>query len=153
MELHLIKGPDGAFRAASIEDAEAIGTMKQGVEYRFTVVKPRNQAFFRKWWALAKFAFEIWEPTGQPNRWGIRATKNFDRFRKDLIILTGRYEAFYRMNGETRIEAKSIAWGSMTELEFAALYSETIDVILSRICSQYTGEELERLSMEALNYA
>jgi hypothetical protein len=56
-----------------------------------------------------------------------------DRFRKDLTIMAGFYEPVWNARGEVRLEPKSIAFGSMSEDEFARLFSATIDVILQKI--------------------
>ncbi len=68
--------------------------------------------------------------------------KNFDRFRKDIAILAGFYEASYRVNGEVRFEAKSIAFSNMSDDEFEILYTKTIDVIVKHVLTDYTGDEL-----------
>ena len=44
--------------------------------------------------------------------------KNFDRFRKDLTVLSGFYNATYTFRGDVRLEPKSLSFGSMCEEEF-----------------------------------
>jgi len=79
--------------------------------------------------------------------------KAFEQFRKDLIILSGHYNAYYRLDGSVRIEAKSISFGSMNEDTFEELYSSTIDVVLKRILHHYTREDLENVVREAMRFA
>ena len=79
--------------------------------------------------------------------------KNFDRFRKDIIVLAGYYDATYRLNGDTRIEAKSISFGSMSEDEFEKLYSACVDVILQYVCTQYDGKMLDEVVEQAMAFA
>ena len=49
-----------------------------------------------------------------------------DRFRKDLIILAGYYESSVRLNGDTRIEAKSISYAAMSQDDFDVITSYSI---------------------------
>ena len=86
---------------------------------------------------MITLAFDYWEP---PENYV--GEKNLDRFRKDITILAGHYEQTVRLDGETRVEAKSIAFGNMTEDEFEDLYSKTIDVIIKYVLKNYTGEQL-----------
>jgi hypothetical protein len=108
--------------------------------------KPRNYEFHKKWFALVKFAYEHWEPSAfQDSKWeGVVPQKSFDRFRKDLIILSGRYDAVYRVDGSVRIEAKSISFGNMNQEEFKELYNSTINVVLDKILTTYNLDDLKK---------
>ena len=79
--------------------------------------------------------------------------KNYERFRKDITIRAGYFYATYRLDGRWRIEAESIAWGSMTEETFEKLYSATIDVVLGQIYMNYTEKMLESLVDQVMAYA
>ena len=79
--------------------------------------------------------------------------KNPERFRKDVIILAGYFDATYRLDGDVRIEAKSISFASMSEDEFEKLYSATIDVILKHVCTQFDGKMLDEVVEQALAFA
>jgi hypothetical protein len=68
--------------------------------------------------------------------------KNFEQFRADIVILAGYYETAIRLNGDTRVTAKSISFGSMDQGEFDRLYSATVDVILARVLTKYTRDDL-----------
>lgn len=117
--------------------------------------RPRNIKFFRKWWALAHIAYDWWEPVELETKWeNIKPQKDFDRFRKDLTILAGHFDCFYRIDGSYKIEAKSLSFASMSEDEFEALYSKTIDVILEHIASKDMDEdELRLLVDQTLEFA
>jgi len=106
--------------------------------------KPRNYRFHKKWFALVKFAYENWTPSNfEDSRWkDVIPEKSFDRFRKDIIIMAGRFNAVYRVDGSVRIEAQSIAFGNMNEEEFSKLYDKTANVILERVLTNYTAEQL-----------
>lgn len=136
----MIRQPGGALVPATDEDAEALRKIKAGAAVRVEVRQIRNYKFLQKWFTLAKYAFDLWvervpakEYKGQPVK------PNFDRFRKDLIILAGHYDATFNAKGEIRLEAKSISFASMSEEEFDKLYSDTIDVVLQKIL---TGTKL-----------
>ena len=146
----LIKQADGSLRPASEEDAEAFKQYKLGQPFTCEIKKARNYEFHKKWFALVKLAYDAWEPGEIDCKYG-NPEKNFDRFRKDLIILAGYYDIYSRVNGEAKAEAKSISFGSMNEHEFAALCSATVDVILKRILTNYTKDDLDRVVGEILN--
>jgi len=109
--------------------------------------RPRNYAFHKKYFALIKYAYENWEPQEfeSPEWEGVTPEKSFDRFRKDLIILSGRYHAVYRVDGSVRIEAESISFASMNEESFAELYDSTINVILKKILTNYSRDDIDRV--------
>lgn len=133
-ELVMIRQPGGALVPATDEDAEALRKIKAGAAVRVEVKQIRNYKFLQKWFTLAKYAFDIWAERIPPKEYrGQPVRPDFDRFRKDLIILTGNYDATYNARGEVRLEAKSISFASMGEEDFEKLYSATIDVILSKI--------------------
>lgn len=152
----MIRQPGGALIPATDEDAEALRKVKAGAAVRVEVKQIRNYKFLQKWFTLAKYAFDIWsdrvpaqEYKGQPVR------PSFDRFRKDLIILTGNFDATYNARGEVRLEAKSISFASMGEDDFEKLYSETINVILAKILggTGMTEEKLRNHVDNVLAYA
>jgi hypothetical protein len=154
-EILMIRQPGGSLIPATDEDAEALRKIKAGEAVRVDVKKIRNYKFLQKFFTLAKFAFDIWADTIPPQEYkGVEVRPNFDRFRKDLIILGGRFDAVYNARGEVRVEAKSISFASMSEEEFEKLYSDTIDVILQKILtsSSMTEEQLRGHVEEVLRY-
>ena len=148
MEAFFTKLPNASFIPASEDDAELLSKVKVGETVRLTLVRPRNIRFHRKFFALINLAFDYWEPPkhGEGSAWAesMPIERNLDRFRKDVTILAGYYDATYRLNGDVRLEAKSISFGSMSEDDFEALYSKVIDVIINRVCTQYTEYELRK---------
>lgn len=138
-----------ALHPAHAEDQELLSHIKAGQPVKLKLTRVRNYEFFCKWWALIDYAFDYWEvpEAGEGSAWreAINVEKNLDRFRKDITILAGFYEATYRLNGDVRIEAKSISFGSMTEDEFEKLYDATIDVIVKQVLRNYDGEQLRSI--------
>ena len=148
MEAFFTKLPNASFIPASEEDAELLSKVKVGETVRLTLVRPRNIKFHKKFFALINLAFDYWEPPkhGEGSAWSEKMPieRNVERFRKDVTILAGYYDATYRLNGDVRLEAKSISFGSMSEDDFEKLYSKVIDVIINRVCTQYTEYQLRK---------
>ncbi len=159
MEAHFIKHPGGSFVPAYDEDKDFADKIKAGEVVKLKLTRMRNYQFFKKWWSLVQLAYDYWEPPELPDdhekKWmkDVTPEKNLDRFRKDLIIRAGYFDAFYRLDGTVRIEAKSISFASMSEDEFEKLYSATIDVVLDQIYREYTKEMLESLVDQVMSYA
>jgi len=134
--------------------AEFVRKLKLGEETRVKITKARNIRFHRKYFALLQYAFDCFEPEDVeiPQHLSVRGIvpeKNFERFRKDLIILAGYHHATVRVNGDIQIEADSIAFGNMSEDTFAELYQKTIDVVLKYVLKNFTEEEL-RVTVDGL---
>ena len=148
-ELTLIKSDVGIFPA----DAESKDFIDKKLKYGDRITcefrRTRNAKFHRKGMALLNFLYEHWEPGEINNEYGT-PEKNFDRFRKDLTILAGFYEQHIRVNGDIRVEAKSISFSSMDEDEFEAWYSAIIDVGLKYILKNYSKEELDKVVDELI---
>lgn len=80
--------------------------------------------------------------------------KNFDRFRRDVAILCGFFDVVIRLDGSTRIEAKSISFAKMGKEDFEELYSKTIDLFLAKIYNHsISEEELNRIVELYLSFA
>jgi len=119
----------------------------------------RNGAFFRKWWALVKLGYEYWEGSAQTIEYkGHAVLPDFDRFRKDVIIMCGHYHPVVGIKEEVRIEPDSLRWSQMDEGTFEKLYEATIRVLLARvfngkICPAWTEEQLREVAEKFLEFA
>lgn len=134
MDVMLQKLPNGCLAPIDESDQAKFAKYKAGAMIRCTVVQMRNGRYFRKWWLLAQYAFDIWKDTMPALEFRGQAVQPcFDRFRKDLVILSGRYHPVFSARGEMRVEADSLKWSEMDEASFDSLYSATIDAILSKI--------------------
>ena len=139
--LHLRRIPQG-FVPDTDEDWEACSRFKLGAVVKADVVNPRNLRFFRKWFALVKVGFDLWEETGVAAIYkGEQIRPSFDRFRKDVTILAGFHHAVINVNGELRLEADSIAFGSMDEDTFENLYNATLTTIVHKVMRGRISEE------------
>jgi len=149
MEAFCIKTQNSALVPASEHDRELIKPLKVGQPVKVTIKRVRNYEFHKKFFALLNYAFETWEPPehGAGSAWADKMVieKNFDRFRKDIIIKAGFYEATYRLNGDVRFEARSISFHNMSEEDFTDLYALTFDVIIKHVLVGYTDEALKEV--------
>ena len=133
--------------------AEFVRKCKTGELLHSDYKRVRNYKFHRKYFALIKFAFDQWEPKGELTYKGEPVTKNMNRFRKDIAILSGFFETTVNLKGEVRLEAKSISFAQMDEIEFEQLYNTTINVVLSRILTRYTRKDLDEVVENLLRFA
>ena len=102
--------------------------LKIGWEGEVTFKQVRNYEFHKKFMALINMAFENQEKFN-----------NVTHYRKYLTCKAGFYTAYETDKG-TFIEADSISFASMDEIQFAELYSKMLDVIIKEL--GITGEEV-----------
>lgn len=143
MQLTLKKLPQ-FFIPADAHDSAAFGGLKKGF-YTCKVTRQRNSKFHRKYMALLNHAFGHWDtPDGN--------FKDFDVFRKNIAVLAGFYDQAYDLQGNLQLVAKSISFANMDGVEFEALYSKTIDVILKHVLHNYTKDDLEQVVLDILRF-
>lgn len=114
----------------------------------------RNYRFLKKYMALLNLAFDYWE-TGEEKWRGQPVLKNFDRFRKDVQILAGYADPVWNINGELRVESKSISFGKMDEDEFGKLYQSVLTVLLDRVMKAkgFSRESVESTVNQLIEFA
>jgi len=125
-----------------------------GEVIKFTFKKIRNGKFHRKFFALLNFAFEAWEPDRVRQQYkGMPVQKHFERFRSDVTIAAGYYIQTFDLDGNMKLEAMSISFARMDDLEFEKLYSAVVDVILGKILTTYQNrEELDGVINEVMGF-
>lgn len=137
----------GGLAPESEDEAEKLRGIKAGASVRVVVTRETNAKFRRKWWALAKFAFDLWADSMPDMEYrGQQVQRNFERFRKDLTILAGRFHPVWTARGDMRVEADSISWARMNDEQFEAFYSATINAVLQKILA---GTRLTDADMRA----
>lgn len=151
-DIVLMKVPGGALVPHDEAAAAFIQKMKLGELAHSDFKRVRNYKFHKKYFALVSFAFDQWEPQGGLTYLGVPVMKTMGRFRKDVAILAGFFETTVNLKGEVRLEAKSISFAQMDEVEFEALYSNTINVILTRILTGYTRADLDKVVDQLLRF-
>lgn len=147
----LMKAPGGYLVPCDEPSRELVNQWRVGQGVRAEVKKARNLAFHRKFFAMLNVGFDAWEPP-QPAHRGLPVAKNFERFRKDVLIAAGFYEPVVNLRGDVRAEPKSISFGSMDDDEFAQVYSKVADVLLQKVLRTYTREDLDRVVNELMEF-
>jgi hypothetical protein len=133
------------------KSAEKLAKYKVGDSFTCTIKRVRNIKFLRKYFALINHAYECWEPETKQYK-GKEVKKNKERFRKDIQILAGYYEATVNLKGDVRLESKSIAFESMKEEDFEKLYQSVITVIMEKVLTNYTRDDIDRVVDELLKF-
>jgi hypothetical protein len=95
--------------------------------------------------------FDYWTPEAEYK--GRVVEKNMDRFREEVTILAGYYDVVASLGGSVRLKAKSIAFANMEEDEFERLYSAVINVILQKVLTTWTREDLDDVVDQVLRFA
>lgn len=144
----MMKGATGTY--VPVQDDDNVGARcKVGAIIRCVVTLFRNYRFFKKWWAMVRFAYSHWDPVISGD-WEVTPKKSFERFRKDVIILAGYYDQYFRVDGSVKMEAQSISWAKMSQEEFERLYSATVDVIMQHVLQGYDRVEAQRIADQLL---
>lgn len=141
MKINLIKQGQ-VLIPATPSDEDKIASIKNGQFLEADIKQKRNLKFHRKFFAMLNIGFEAFEPEQQDYK-GQVAVKNFDRFRKDVIILAGFYDATYDIQGNLKLEAHSISFGKMSEDEFNKVYNACCNVLLLKVLHNYTRDDLD----------
>lgn len=133
----MTKTPSGALIPASEDDSDKLRKIKVGATVRCAITQPRNIGLHRKFFSLISFLFGIWEETMPRQQYrGQEVKPNMERFRHDLIVLSGRFRATYNVRGEVRLEAESISFANMSQEDFESLFSEIINVALTKVLNR-----------------
>ena len=140
----LVKLKDGNYSPATPESAEESKRKKVGSYVEAKPKSNRSVKFHRKYFALLNLLFESWQQPELEHK-GETIRPSFDRFRKDIAILSGFYDTVVNIEGDLRLEPKSISFGNMSEEQFSELYSKTIDLGLERIAP---GSDYDRINAE-----
>lgn len=150
-DIVLTKTANGMLIPIDPQAVEFLAKIKLGGAITATVKRHRNPAFHRKYFALLNLAFDAWEPVHATYK-GQAVGKNFAQFRNDITVLAGHYEMAVNLRGETRLTAKSISFSNMSQDDFDALYSSTINVLLAKVLTNYTRDDLDEVVERLLRF-
>jgi hypothetical protein len=148
-EVVLLKTAAGALVPADPQAAAYVAKLKMGCGVRAMIKKVNNPQFHRKMFALFNLAFEAWEP-GEKEYKGQTVRKEFDQFRKDLTILAGFYDTAITLRNEVRLTAKSLRFDRMDHDERERVYDALVNVILQRVLTTYTRDDLDNVVNQLL---
>lgn len=129
MKINVTKLAGGMLAPFSDLDAERLSKFKTGEAYPIEIKKSRNPDFHGKVFAFFNFCFWHWKS----DREFMDEAGQFDVFRRHMTVLAGYYDTFYNLNGDVRVEAKSISYASMGQQEFEELYNALIRVAVQKI--------------------
>lgn len=141
-------------------DQEALDELKPGA-YKVTITKIRNYKFHQKFFVLLNY--------GLHNQSKDRTMDEFLKTIKKklkLYVIVGEVSLsnvalslqlfgghdFIEEDGHIyAVKLKSISFGSMDDIEFEQLYSDTIDVLIKMIPNS-TKEDMDRIALEYINF-
>ena len=141
---------------ADDESREWFSKVTIGRVIQCKVSQPRNVVFHRKWFALMRYSFDYWSEIAPRVEYkGEEVHPDFDRFRRDITILAGKFHTTVNLKGEVRLEADSVSFGSMNAEDFEELYSKTIDVLLTRVftAKRWSAEKLRSVVEGLVEFA
>lgn len=147
---YLKKLPNGFAVDEAANEPGAFSKIKLGDIIRIEYKRPRNQKMHSKYFALLNIAFDAFEPNTPHN--GVMVEKNFKRFRKDIAIQAGHYDVVVNLDGELRLEAKSISFGNMEQEDFDDLYNKSVNVILQKVLTSYTRPDLDHVVEQVIRF-
>ena len=135
MDIYLVR-TDAGLRAYTDEDYDKLHRFKVGETVKASVVKPRNLAFHRKFFAMLRCG---WDCLTEQQRENMRSQ---DGYRQYVLIVAGFTDIIYDMHGNKFSEkAKSISFAKMDDTEFEKVYNRTLDVILAMLASNNISED------------
>jgi hypothetical protein len=152
-ELHFIKVAGGMLRPANQADSDAMQKIRNGAVVVGDFKQPRNPEYHRRYFALLNFAHDYWTPPDLEYK-GVKAEKNFERFRKEVAVLAGHYTVTSDLKGSVKLEPKSISFAAMGELEFQTLYKDVFEILWNYVLSRQglTREQVENTVLELLRF-
>lgn len=129
LKIEMIKFAGGNLAPATDEELEKLNKFKNGEQYTVDIKLTRSPQFHRKVFGFLSYCFQFWKGDNEFQD----ESKQFDVFRNHLTVLAGFYDSYYNINGEVRIEAKSLAYGNMSQEEYEKCYNALINAALKHI--------------------
>lgn len=146
---------NGALVPQDDEAAEQLKHIKVGAGVRVTLVRVRNYKFLQKFHVLVGVLFDIWCETAPRLQYkGHDVALNREKFRGDLVILCGYFDAVFGVRGELQLKPKSISFASMSEEDFERLFSAAIDIGLGKILDRpdWTPEKIRQACEDLMRF-
>lgn len=139
-----------------VDDAaiNLVKSLKTGQGVELDAKRKNNAGFHAKLMALMRLAFDVWEPPVKELN-GQQITKNFEAFRKDLVVMAGYYDAHYSPDGSVRLEPHSLAFGACEHEKREEVYKAILTVVWERILrhANYRSEaEVETIVNKLLGF-
>lgn len=132
MQIDMVKNAGGVFCPAFEHDLPRLTKFKNGEVYTADIKLTRNPAFHKKMFAFFGFCFAHWAAENAGYECSDEYTQK-EEFRKNLTILAGFFDVVTTIRGETKVRAKSLAYGNMEPDEFERCYSAMINAAIKHL--------------------
>jgi len=147
---YLRKLPNGFIPEDAANEPGVFDSLKNNEIVKVKFVRPRDYEKHKKYFALLNIGFDAFEPNTKHK--GVLVEKNFERFRNEIAILSGHYDVVVSLDGKLKLEAKSISFGKMSEQDFIDLYNKSVNVILQKVLTTYTREDLNEVVDKVIRF-
>ena len=141
------------FAPADEKSKQFLASLKADVGITVEIKRFSNIKLHRKLFTLLNFAFELWEPKTILYK-GIPVQKDFNRFRKDMVIAAGFYTPYFDAKGRCILEADSLSFAECDDVKKVAVYKGVLNATWAFINDNYhlEPEEMENLCQELLRF-
>ncbi len=129
MKIECIKLAGGSFHPYNDMEQDKTIRFKTNELYTVEVKHTRNYEYHKRVFAFLNFCFAHWSC----DRDFLDLHAQFNRFRNQLTVLAGYRVELYNINGEVRVEAKSISYSGMEQAEFEQFYHALVNAALKHI--------------------
>lgn len=150
-DIVLMKVAGGVLAPVDQQGIDYLSKLKLGAGVKVKATRHNNVRFHKKMFALLGLAFDAWEAPPLIHK-GEPITKNIDQFREDLTILAGFYESAIRLDGSIRFTAKSWSFEKMGDEEKERLYNAIINVVLAKVLTNYSRDDLDQVIEKLLRF-
>ena len=133
MKINCHKIPQG-FIPATDREADQIKKIPNGAIIELEYKTKRNYEFHKKVFAFFNFCFDFWVNENE----FLDEYTSFDMFRKNLLVVAGYKQVYYKIDGSLRVEAKSLAYDKMNQEEFEQCYHALIQAAMNTL---FTGHD------------
>ena len=139
MKINLIK--HGGVLLPSLPDDElALESIKRGEIVTATIVRSRNSAFHRKYFALLGVVVENTDYL------------NTEQVLHLLKLKLGHYETIVNTNGQAIYIPKSISFGKMSPDEFSKFYNQSINIILRDFLTDWKDDQIDKAINQVVQF-
>lgn len=138
MKIH-VKKFNKAFTPVLDEDWEIFNKLSVDDTFYFEIKKVRNTLLHRKFFALLKIGFN-----NLPEQYE-SICPNKEIFRSQMLIMAGHCKVYYDWDGVEHIEAKSINFETVDNIEFSKIYSDVLNVMLRKVFINCDEHDIESM--------
>ena len=122
-------------------DVDVIKKIPNGSIVELSLKQQRNYQFHKKVFEFFNYCFDHWKS----DREFMDERGQFNLFRKNLTVLAGYYDEFYKIDGTVRIEAKSLSYDKMTQDDFESCYHALVNAAMRHIFTDCDESHYQKL--------